>query len=386
MSSLSSPKKMLNFFNSSSSNSSVPKSIQLNADIRQIADWSIKTTLKWLKTIGYEACSANFQEHRINGRALLMLNEDDLKEIIKFNVGMRKNLFHLICTLQMKHGKYLNKSESKKFFHDSTEEEDDDDDDNDDEDIHLSDNYSTEEAHSRRSGEDAAFGGQSSELNEAIDDPETIYETIKRTKKSSRATRNNKIAKDNKNNNENETNVSNGADLVMNEIADSVTVTATPTKNFCLNCLKKIDNSPYNYFETTSRGFVPIKSYKGEKRKTLVAVMYLFFTCLWTAFMLTVVHDRVPDMQKYPPLPDIILDNVPLIPWAFFATEVIGLVLLFITFAILLLHKYRMIIFRRMCGLGGTIFILRSITMLITSLSVPGVHIQCSSQVCIAFL
>lgn len=39
-----------------------------------------------------------------------------------------------------------------------------------------------------------------------------------------------------------------------------------------------------------------------------------------------------------------------------------------------------MIIFRRICSLGGTIFFLRSITMLITSLSVPGIHIQCSSQ------
>lgn len=33
-----------------------------------------------------------------------------------------------------------------------------------------------------------------------------------------------------------------------------------------------------------------------------------------------------------------------------------------------------------MCSLAGTIFFLRSITMLITSLSVPGIHIQCASQ------
>ena len=130
----------------------------------------------------------------------------------------------------------------------------------------------------------------------------------------------------------------------------------------------------------------PLRSYRGEKRKTFLAVVYLFVTCLWTSFMLTVVHDRVPDMEKYPPLPDIILDNVPLIPWAFFATECIGIVLGLILFAILVMHKYRWIIFRRMCGLGSTIFFLRSITMLITSLSVPGVHIQCSSQVFIGIL
>ena len=57
---------------------------------RNIAKWSIETTAKWLATAGYEDCIPYFQKHKINGRALLMLNEDDLKEIITHNVGQRK--------------------------------------------------------------------------------------------------------------------------------------------------------------------------------------------------------------------------------------------------------------------------------------------------------
>jgi hypothetical protein len=54
-----------------------------------------------------------------------------------------------------------------------------------------------------------------------------------------------------------------------------------------------------------------------ERWKTAVAILYALSVSWLTALTMTVVHDRVPDMNKYPPLPDIILDNVPHIPWAF---------------------------------------------------------------------
>ncbi len=41
---------------------------------------------------------------------------------------------------------------------------------------------------------------------------------------------------------------------------------------------------------------------------------------------------------------------------------------------------FRMILLRRMFSLAGTVFLLRCITMLITSMSVPGIHLECSAR------
>lgn len=80
---------------------------------------------------------------------------------------------------------------------------------------------------------------------------------------------------------------------------------------------------------------------KPESWKTLVAMSYFFLVTLLTAFIMVFVHDRVPDMRTYPPLPDIFLDNVPLIPWAFKMCELCGIALLTIWCVILIFHKYR---------------------------------------------
>nr|QQM99880.1 sphingomyelin synthase [Nephotettix cincticeps] len=114
--------------------------------------------------------------------------------------------------------------------------------------------------------------------------------------------------------------------------------------------------------------------------KALIALAYLFVVTWITAFVMVIVHDRVPDMKKYPPLPDIFLDNVPHIPWAFHMCEWTGTLLLLIWVTVLLFHKYRFILLRRFFALSGTVFLLRCITMLITSLSVPGTHLECTPR------
>jgi hypothetical protein len=75
--------------------------------------------------------------------------------------------------------------------------------------------------------------------------------------------------------------------------------------------------------------------------KTILSFIYVFSVFLITAFVMVIVHERVPDVEKHPPLPDIFLDNVPFIPWAFHATELIGMSLGTIWFAILFFHKHR---------------------------------------------
>lgn len=115
--------------------------------------------------------------------------------------------------------------------------------------------------------------------------------------------------------------------------------------------------------------------------------MGYLFTVTWiTAFVMVIVHDRVPDMKKYPPLPDIFLDNVPYIPWAFHMCELTGTVLCFVWLTVLVFHKHRFILLRRFFSLSGTVFLLRCITMIITSLSVPGIHLECTPRKKPAFL
>jgi len=96
-----------------------------------------------------------------------------------------------------------------------------------------------------------------------------------------------------------------------------------------------------------------------------------------TALTMTVVHIRVPDQESYPPLPDVVLDNVPLIPKAFEAAEYIAMILMWIFIGVLVMHKYRMVVIRRFCVIMGSVFLLRCVTMFVTSLSVPGLHLKC---------
>lgn len=143
------------------------------------------------------------------------------------------------------------------------------------------------------------------------------------------------------------------------------------------------NGSPHHSIDSSRRTSSTTSSnrnLKPEFSKALVAMGYVFIVTWITALVMVIVHDRVPDMEKYPPLPDLFLDNMPHIPWAFEMCEVTGTILLSLWLGVLFFHKHRMILLRRFFALSGTVFLLRCVTMLITSLSVPGTHLKCNPR------
>ena len=78
-----------------------------------------------------------------------------------------------------------------------------------------------------------------------------------------------------------------------------------------------------------------------EYTKLLISFTYMLFVFWCTAFTMVLAHDRVPDMQKYPPLPDLFLDNMPYVSWAFNMCEMTAICLATITLVMLFFHKHR---------------------------------------------
>jgi len=114
-----------------------------------------------------------------------------------------------------------------------------------------------------------------------------------------------------------------------------------------------------------------------EYIKCLLSFVYMalvaYFLCLCTV----IANDRLPNMTKYPPLPDIILDNVPYTPVAFKLSEVCISSLLVIVILVVIFHKHRFIMIRRGCAIMATAYFLRAVSIVLTGLSVPSEHTVC---------
>jgi hypothetical protein len=84
-----------------------------------------------------------------------------------------------------------------------------------------------------------------------------------------------------------------------------------------------------------------LTSIRSDRKKTLSAFLLALSTIFFCSFVITIVDERLPDPKLFPPLPDLILDNLEQIPWAFAVTEKIIITEMTTLILVILLHRHR---------------------------------------------
>lgn len=97
-----------------------------------------------------------------------------------------------------------------------------------------------------------------------------------------------------------------------------------------------------------------------------VALLFAAFNMILNFLVLAIIHERVPRTGR---LPDLSFDILPEAAWALKVAEYIIIVQTFIVFILLFIHRYRVILFRRLCLIMGIIYFARAICM--SSTQVP---------------
>lgn len=126
---------------------------------------------------------------------------------------------------------------------------------------------------------------------------------------------------------------------------------------------------------------VMLDSIPADYLRCALAFGHLTLSLMVTSVVMVYAHERVPDRKSHPPLPDLLLENLPFMERGFVLAEWCGLLLFAMWLLIVLFHRHRTVVLRRTFALAGTIFYLRAFTMIITSLSVPSARSECNAQV-----
>ncbi|XP_023231832.1 phosphatidylcholine:ceramide cholinephosphotransferase 2-like [Centruroides sculpturatus] len=121
-------------------------------------------------------------------------------------------------------------------------------------------------------------------------------------------------------------------------------------------------------------------NFRPEKWKTLVAFAFLSANLIFNLMCLSIVHERVPDRTKYPPLPDIFFDYFPPADWALDVSEIIIMIATWSTLILIFFHRHRFIILRRVFVIIGLLYFMRGITMFVTQVPIASTTYFCSPK------
>eukprot|EP00088_Acartia_fossae_P062543 TRINITY_DN7559_c0_g1_i1.p1 TRINITY_DN7559_c0_g1~~TRINITY_DN7559_c0_g1_i1.p1 ORF type:complete len:362 (+),score=31.95 TRINITY_DN7559_c0_g1_i1:150-1235(+) len=115
-----------------------------------------------------------------------------------------------------------------------------------------------------------------------------------------------------------------------------------------------------------------------EKWKTLAAILFVLIGFLSTTISLCITHELRPATAD--PLPDLVLDHIPYYRVALDISEVMIMVTTLSCAIIVLCHKYRWILVRRICLIVGLLYMYRAVTMIVTNLPSADARYQCDPQ------
>ncbi|KAJ1521385.1 hypothetical protein ONE63_003060 [Megalurothrips usitatus] len=120
--------------------------------------------------------------------------------------------------------------------------------------------------------------------------------------------------------------------------------------------------------------------YPKEKWKTLMAFFCFCFGFVMSTASLSLTHERVPDRDTYPPLPDISFEILPEVRGALDVSEIVIMISTNTAFLVMIFHKHRFIVLRRMFLIVSLLYLMRSVTMYVTVLPMSNTYYYCSPK------
>ncbi|XP_068628151.1 phosphatidylcholine:ceramide cholinephosphotransferase 2-like isoform X2 [Battus philenor] len=127
-------------------------------------------------------------------------------------------------------------------------------------------------------------------------------------------------------------------------------------------------------------GAVREERYPKEIWKTIISFFFLFVCVCINMMSLSLVHERLPDRDTTPPLTDIVLDNVAARDWGLAVSEYLIMISTTVAMLVVVFHKHRFIVARRMFFIIGLLYLYRSVTMFVTVLPVSSTTYYCSPK------
>jgi len=126
------------------------------------------------------------------------------------------------------------------------------------------------------------------------------------------------------------------------------------------------------------RGSGRRKRYPREVKKTLAAAVFTTLNFLLTAVSLAYVHEIHPEGTE--PLPDQFLDRITYQAWALYGSEILLSVQTVSAVLVIIFHRHRWIVLRRVFLIIGLLYMYRAVTMWVTALPKADKNYECAEK------